>query len=635
MNVQLKILGPIDVLVEGTSSAPAGIKPKQLLAALMLDPNSVMPTDRLVSALWPEERPASALENLRTYATAIRHSLRSTGNAGISLTTIRLGYRLNVPPHLLDLSQFEELTARARAATASGRLSDAASSLGEALQLWTGAAGEGLPRSGWLGSALDSLDESRTIALEERADAWLGLGRYAELIPELLRLTAEHPLRERLWQQLMLAQYCSGAAGEALETYARARRTLVDQLGIEPGDELVELQRSILRRDLPAASALADQTSVGPPADAASGRYGTPPDHARGRQSAGRPAADEGSRPIPLQVPAPPVPFVGREKEERLLREAMTAADTDAPMVALIRGPLGTGKSALASRVAHGLRDAFPDGQLYVNLRECGSPHTSTTTLHAVRHLLRSLGRDVPSDATLSEATCLLRSVLASHRLLIVIDNAVCESSVVALLPAYPGSSAIVTSSREFALTQAGRQTRLGPLDDADGLRLLGSLVDPAVIRADQRAAAEIVRLCGGIPLVLRAAAARLASRPNWSVAMLRDSLKDGCGRLEGLRLGESSLREYLRSALDELAAEQPAAIELLSRLALFPTRFRQSDIAHLFRPGGSRSTLQIGPSELETLIDFHLLETPAPGYFDLPDLVRVFASDLSKHKVS
>ncbi|GAA3768675.1 hypothetical protein GCM10022379_40600 [Micromonospora maritima] len=633
MNIQLKILGRVDVLVDGASCPPAGIKPKQLLAALLLNPNAVMPTDRLIAALWPDEPPASALDNLRTYATGIRHSLRSTGDAGISLTTFRLGYQLNAPPHLLDLSQFEELTARARAATASGRLSVAAGCLGEALPLWTGAAGEGLPRNGWLGSALDALDESRTIALEDRADAWLGLGRHAELIPELLRLTAEHPLRERLWRQLMLAQYRSGAAGEALETYATARTTLADQLGIEPGDELVELHRSILRRDLPEAPSEPAQGTAEPLDGAVAGRLAIRTDGPR-RQDTGAPSRAEGTRPTPLQVPAPPSPFVGREREERLLREAVAAVGADAPMVALIRGPLGIGKSALASRVAHGLRDEFPDGQLYVNLRDCGTPHASATTLHAVRHLLRSLGRDVAPDATLAEATCLLRSVLASRRLLIVIDNAVCESSVVALLPAYPGSSAIITSSREFALTQAGRQTRLGPLDDFDGLRLLGSLVDPAVIRADQAAADEVVRLCGGIPLVLRAAAARLASRPSWSVAMLRDSLRDGRGRLDGLRLGESSLRDYLRSVLDELAAERPTAIELLRRLSLFPTRFQQSDIAHLFRADGARSATRPAVSDLETLIDFHLLETPAPGYFDLPDLIRVFASEFSIRSV-
>ncbi|WP_431909703.1 BTAD domain-containing putative transcriptional regulator [Micromonospora carbonacea] len=635
MTIQLKILGKIDVLADGHCVPLCGVKPKQLLAALLLHANTLVPTERLIDALWPDDPPQSALDNLRTYATAIRRSMRSTTDSRILLTTSRAGYLLAVPAEALDLSRFRELTALSQEALGAGDLAGTAGNLNQALSLWTGAAGEGLPRVGWLGSALESLDELRTIALEERADTWLRLGRHAELTPELLRLVAEHPLRERFWHQLMLAQYRSGAAGKALKSYAAARRILADELGIEPGPELVELHRAVLRRQVPPVPENGDVGSAG---------MATPTEGPRGGpcQSDAEPAgqrlpktptqpAPSAGRYVPLQVPAPPVPFVGRQDEAVLLQEALGSTASGPPATAVISGPIGIGKSALAVAVAHKLRGRFPDGQLYVDLREFGQPRSHSMILAVLDHLLVSLGRSASREATLPESVSLLRSTLAERRILLVIDNAVCAMPVAALLPAYPGSSAIITSSRGLSVPQMTHHTRLGALSDAEGLLLLESLVGAEPVHREPEAALEMVQLSQGNPLTLRAVGARLMNRSSWSISMLRDRLRHEQVRLDELRLGESSIRQHLRTVLDELAAERPSAVTLLTRLSQFPGSFRRSDLTDLMwvkgRPELGRSHYL---SDLETLIDFHLVEAPSPEQFNLPELVRLFAAELA-----
>lgn len=228
--MEFLILGPVDVLDGGRAvPLPAG-KPLALLRALLLNRNRVVSADDLIDELWGEAPPETAMKALQGHISQLRKALGAD-----RVTTKAPGYLLRVEDGELDLDRFEQLVREGRERLAAGDARAASRELESALALWRGPA--------------PGLDERRLAALEDRIEADLALGRHAQLVAELETLVAQHPLRERLRGQLMLALYRSGRQADALEEYRRTRETLVDELGIEPGEELQELQRAILRHD--------------------------------------------------------------------------------------------------------------------------------------------------------------------------------------------------------------------------------------------------------------------------------------------------------------------------------------------------------------------------------------------------
>ena len=244
--VQFRILGPLDVLdPAGRRIEIAGRKPRALLAILLLHANEVVPVTRLIDGLWGEELPEGAGKALQIYVSRLRKSL---GGAAALLETRGGGYAVNTERAELDLARFVELEREARRALADGDAAEAAGRLAEALALWRGPplaefAGEAF------GHEVARLEERRLAAIEERIDAELALGRHAALVAELGELVEEHPFRERLRAQLMLALARSGRQADALRVYDEGWRKLVDDLGIEPGAALRELQGAILRQE--------------------------------------------------------------------------------------------------------------------------------------------------------------------------------------------------------------------------------------------------------------------------------------------------------------------------------------------------------------------------------------------------
>ena len=238
--LEFRILGSLEVLDEGRPVALSGQKQRALLALLLLRANDVVPAERLVDLLWGESPPRTALTSLQNFVSQLRKALGSD-----VLETRAPGYRLRLEPEQLDLARFEGLVRRARESD----LVDRARVLREALALWRGTPLADFAYEPWAQDEIRRLEELRLGALEERNASELELDRHAELISELEALVAEHPQRERLRGQLMLALYRSGRQAEALQAYQDARRTLVDELGIEPGPELQRLNASILRQE--------------------------------------------------------------------------------------------------------------------------------------------------------------------------------------------------------------------------------------------------------------------------------------------------------------------------------------------------------------------------------------------------
>ena len=271
------LLGPLEARRDGVRLDLGPPKQRAVLALLLLHANRVIPTDRLIDELWGERPPDTARSALQVYVAGLRKAL---GSGGATLRTRSPGYVLEVDPGALDVDRFEQLRAEARATTDAQRR---AALLHEALDLWRDTPLGEFDGEPFAATAREQLEERRRGALEERVAADLALGRHAELVPELDGLVAEHPYREHIRGQLMLALYRSGRQADALAAYRAARDAFADGLGIEPGPELKSLERAVLEQD--------------PSLDAPPRVEPTPPPSARA--SCPRPVVSPGARRAP------------------------------------------------------------------------------------------------------------------------------------------------------------------------------------------------------------------------------------------------------------------------------------------------------------------------------------------------
>jgi YVTN family beta-propeller protein len=249
MRATFRILGPLEVLDGDRAVALGGLGQRALLALLLLRANTVVPTERLIAELWGESPPPTARQTVQVYVSQLRRAVPVDGGGDSAIETRAPGYLLHVAPGRLDLDRFQELSAAGRAALGAGDAAGAAATLREALALWRGPPLADFAYEEWAQREIARLEEARLACLEERIEADLRLGRHGDLVGELEALVEEHPLRERLRGQLMLALYRSGRQAEALERYASGRRALADELGIEPGGALRDLERRILTQD--------------------------------------------------------------------------------------------------------------------------------------------------------------------------------------------------------------------------------------------------------------------------------------------------------------------------------------------------------------------------------------------------
>jgi DNA-binding SARP family transcriptional activator len=314
-----RILGPLEAFDGERRLSLGGARQRAVLALMILHENEVVTRDVIVDALWGEEPPATAAKVLQNCVSALRKELPGSAE---TLLTRGAGYELRIGPDELDRDRFERLLGEGRAALASGDHADAADLLRRALLLWRGAPLSDFTYERFAQEEIARLEELHIGAVENRIEADLALGRHVELVPELEALVAKHPLRERLRWQLMLSLYRSGRQAESLETYRAARRTLLTELGIEPGRALRELERAILEHD-PALEA----SAPAPPAAAA-------------HVSAARPGRLAAS------------PILGRDEELALLRAGLDDALAGRGRLFLVVGGPGSGKTRLADEVA-------------------------------------------------------------------------------------------------------------------------------------------------------------------------------------------------------------------------------------------------------------------------------------------
>ncbi len=296
--MEFRILGPLEVLEEGRELTLGGTKQRALLALLVTHSNETLSTERLIDELWGESPPATAAKTVQVHVSRLRKALASplaVGPGEVVLTRDH-GYELKVEPGHVDAQRFEALVAQGRGELAAGNAATAIEVLERALALWRGPPFADLAGEPFAQRESARLEEVRVTALEQLYDAKMALGRHAEVLPGLEALIAEHPYRERLHGQLMLALYRSDRQADALQAYQNARRKLVDELGIEPGGPLRDLERAVLEQDpalaLPAAAVVVapEAAARGPSASGAraprSGARAPPREH-RVRRSGG------------------------------------------------------------------------------------------------------------------------------------------------------------------------------------------------------------------------------------------------------------------------------------------------------------------------------------------------------------
>jgi DNA-binding SARP family transcriptional activator/tetratricopeptide (TPR) repeat protein len=596
--VQFRILGPVEADVGGVPLL-TGLRRRErcLLAVLLLEAGRVIPTARLIDLLWDSTPPPGARSLLHTHVSHLRQRLsRQDARA---LVTRGDGYLLDVDAAAVDALSFRAMVTRACLVPEPAARIDL---LGQALALWRGPALADVASESLRKRVCAGLTELRLTAIEDRAGLCLAMGRHRETISELYDVLAEHPLRERAAGLLMQALYRGGEQSEALAVFHSIRSRLAEEVGLDPGQELLQVHHAIVRRD----------AAVPPPG-----------------------AGDAQVAPItPAQLPAAVSSFVGRQRDldrlDALAPGPLTRASTP-PRAVVICGTAGVGKTALAVTWAHRVAPAFPDGQLYIDLHGY-SPEAALAPGAALDRLLRALGvagDQLPVDQ--DEQAALFRSVLGDRRVLLVLDNAASVDQIRPLLPGSAPCFTIVTSRsdlRGLLASHDAHRIGLQPLERDEAVSLLARLVGEDRVAREPSAADELAELCARLPLALRVAAANLAADSEKALADAADELAAG-DRLAKLAMPgdeQTAVRAAFVCSYRVLPAE---ARRLFRLLGLIPgpdfTRAAVAAMAGL-TPGHCAELL-------EALCAAHLIERRSSGgrgedRLQCHDLLRWYAAE-------
>lgn len=623
--MEFRLLGAVSVATE-VGVLPLGpAKRRSLLAALLLRPNHPVPVDRLTAALWDHEPPLRSRGVIQGHVSRLRVLLGGADAEmfGVELVTQGTAYVLRMPESLLDAHRFEELVTLARGQRAPA---DAVAMYQEALALWQGPALTGAYPSQPLQAAAQALEELRLASVESLAGAWSRMGEHSRAAAVLRAEAGAHPLRESLSAALMRALQRAGRRTEALDWFHRTRRLLADELGVDPGRELADAYALALRG--------ADESEGGASgADRAAWRGGGPARlSGRAPVAVASPPVAAAAVPAPVAVttrlpaaidllPRMPRGFHGRTAE---LTALSRAAAGEAP-VCLVTGPAGVGKTALVTHWAHRHRDQFPGGLLYADLRgfsDTGEP----ALLEVLREFLLGLGvapRRIPESA--SAASALFRSLCAERQLLVVLDNARASAQVRELLPGGARCVTVVTSRyrlRGLIASDAARPVPVDVLEPEDSAALLAAVLGTERVLAEEVAARRLAELCGGLPLALRVAAARLADQPGSSLGAMGEELADESRRLGLLDVEDTGVRAALRLTVRRLPA---SAAHQFAHLGRHPGRYVDRYMAAALA-GTDPARAE---AALDTLASAHLVVRAAPDRWTLHDLVRLYARGL------
>lgn len=593
--VQIRVLGEVELWRDGRRVESLVGKQQALLSTLLSAPGFSVSQDFLIDQLWPDSDLEAATAALHSCIYRVRKAIASEA---VRLRRDARNYQLELAPDVVDLQRFEALTDAGRTALDRGDHQSAATQLRAALELWRGESFSGVD----LPSVRDrarAVDETRLDVAEWWLSAELALGHNEEVGREAAALIARNPLRERLWELELLALYRAGRQTVALERYGELRRQLADELGIDPSPSVQELHQRILAGAEELRAELPDR------------------------------ASDRRTVAVPRQLPAGVGRFVGRAA---LLAELTRLSDrprVTEPLLAVITGPAGMGKTTLAVHWAHTIADEYPDGQLYFNLQGFDPSGQVRTVGEVARGYLVGLGvpaGELPADV--DDQLALFRTITADRELLIILDNARDAEQVRPLLPSGPGCCVLITSRDQLAglvATEGAWTLPLSLLADAECEELLVGRIGADRVAADRQSAAKIIETCGRLPLALAIAAARVSSRPQLSLAGAVESLFDPRRGLDVLDAGTAvgDLRQVFSWSYTTLDAE---AARLFRLLGVHPgPEIGSGAVASL----AGRPVAEV-PRLLDRLVAASLITEHEPGRYQLHDLLRRYAAELA-----
>ncbi|MEU3984853.1 tetratricopeptide repeat protein [Streptomyces sp. NPDC026672] len=600
---EVRLSGSVEVRAAGRRSDLGPTQTRVVLAALAWDADRFVSVDKLIHRVWDEHPPVKAREALHSHVSRIRRALRTVGGEAPALVSRTNAYILHIDPDRVDLRCYTDLVHQARSLRGSDEPA-ALRLLDRADRLWRGEPLAGIAGS-WPEHLRAAVGETRVTAATTRAEILMGRGGFADAVPVLLPLVEERPVDEAMAELLAVALYGSSRTAEATRLLQRTRQRVVRDIGLDAGRGLRRVHQGILS-GTPASDLLrrADRTGPAP------------------------------VRPVPAARRAPDnlprdVPWVGRRDELRRLGAVLREDKGDGGVVVTveaIHGMGGVGKSALAVHLAHGLRDRYPDGRLFVHLGGGGSPdRTASSPVRVLTELLRLLGMDVkdlPRDT--DELVALWRSTAQDRRMLVILDDAADSAQVRPLLPGASPTAVVVTSRRRLPGLPGVRALSLDLLPPRDAVALFTQRLGQRH-GTDEADLAEIVRLCDHLPLAVEIAASRLLARPSWTTADLLRELRGGVSggaRLAALRDGERSMAHVFAPSYHALNAEQRLVFR---RIGLHRgVEFGPAAVAAL-----TGLSVEAAERVLEELMVHQLVAEPTPHRFTMHDLLRGYARSL------
>lgn len=588
--IWITVLGPLQVVCGGEVKALPAAE-RAVLGLLALADGSPVSRDSLVDALWGERPPASAVNIVYSYISRLRLLLGGSAKRGREIVPACAGsaYKLRLAADQLDLPAFRAAVVGARSALESHDLAAACREFERALASWRGDPLEdveilrGHP-------AVIALSEERIQAVLDHADAAVSAGQCDRVVPLLRALVARNPLHEAMHARFLIALAATGCQAEALMLYEELRQRLDDELGALPGRELRDAHARVVRQELPVAGRGLPWTAAWLPVS---------------------------------QLPAAPADFTGRVAErERLAGAVIAEPGQPGPSVAVVSGPPGIGKTTLALLAGHAVSAEFPDGQLWVQL--AGASARPRDPGDVLGELLRALGVPAPAiPGDDSERAVCYRTRLAGRRVLVVADDAASAAQVRPLIPGMAGCAVVVTSRGRLEGLEGARRIQLDVLSLGDAADLIIKMAGERRVTAEPEAAAELVRMCGALPLALRIAGAKLAARPSWPVSAMVRRLTGEHDRLGELEAEDLSVRASIASSYDTLPERHRRAFRLLSLLG--PADFPEWVVSVLL---GERGSIDVAEelTSRSLLTPLGVDQSGEPRY-RLHDLLREYAA--------
>ncbi|HJP77904.1 MAG TPA: BTAD domain-containing putative transcriptional regulator [Pseudonocardiaceae bacterium] len=614
--IRFAVLGPVRVWRGGEEVAGGPPQQRAILALLLVRAGAPVSMSELIELLWPTDPPTSAANVVHRYIGTLRRQLEPhlpTRHAGRWLIRQVGSYRLNVDANSLDLLEFRERVHTARGLAAKDQADAAVEAFVAALSLWRGPCLAGIDVSGSAQTTFTEIDRERITVALEAADAALSVGRSRKVLAALREVAALNPLDEPLQARLMLTLAGSGYQAEALSAFRAVSARLSDELGIGPGAELRAAHQRVLRQQ------------VGQPT-AASAAVATPPTEAQAA-----PPSVASPVILPAQLPPDLPMFTGRRAELARLTALLDPerARTTMPIIT-IDGIAGIGKTSFAVHWAHRLAEQYPDGQLYVDLRGFDPSGAVLGPSKALRGFLDALGVSAQRIPDSVEAQAgLFRSLLNGRRILIMLDNARDVAQVRPLLPATAGALVIITSRNQLSgliTTHAARTLTLDQFSIDESREVLTRRLGPHRFAHEGAALDEIINWCAGLPLAMAIVAARATIHPNMPLAEIAGELRDARTRLDAF------------SADDDVAADLRAVFSwsyrLLSQSAGRLFRLLSVHAGPDISRNAAASLLGVRRREVRQLLaeltSARLLVEHYPGRYEMHDLVRVYAAELS-----